>query len=249
MSDYRTLTSVADAWGEISVLENAEQRILAFGAHDEQSKLLKATPHIPKHTYLRAMLLALLFTRPRSVMVLGLGGGVLVHALRQFDAASRITVVELRPAVIALCKQYFRLPLSKKLTVIEADALAYLGSAQHKRVDMLFCDLFDCDGIADGALSADFLQQCRQQLKADGVLVLNCWKEHSRDPELLARLQQLFPAVYACLTGSGNWVVFATAQPLMAGQAELKRQAAALSQRLGFELQLSLTRFSPWESI
>jgi hypothetical protein len=62
-------------------------------------------------------------------------------------------------------------------------------------------------------------------------------------------LQALFPEIYACLTGSGNWVVFASAKPLLAGQAELKRQAAELSQRLGFELQLSLNRFGRWQNI
>lgn len=249
MREYRTLATAKDQWGSIFVLEDAEQRILAFGEHDEQSKLLKATPHIPKHTYLRAMLLALLFGQPRSVMVLGLGGGVLIHALRQFDAAIRITAIELRPAVIELCKRYFRLPLSKKLTLIEADALHYLAQSQHKRVDMLFCDLFDSEGIAAGALSTAFLQRCQQQLKADGVLILNCWKEHSRDAELLAKLQALFPSVYACLTGSGNWVVFATAKALPAGQVELKRQAMALSQKLGFDLQLSLNRFAEWQNV
>lgn len=248
MSEYRMLVNAEDEWGPVTVLEDAELRILAFGEHDEQSKLLKATPHIPRHTYLRAMLLALLFTEPRSVMVLGLGGGVLIHALRQFDAAIRITAVELRPLVIDFCKRYFRLPLSKKLTLIEADALVYLAQSSHKRVDMLFCDLFDGQGIAAGALSTVFLQQCQRQLKADGILVLNCWKEHSKDVALLAKLQALFPEIYACLTGSGNWVVFASARPLLAGQAELKRQAAELSQRLGFELQLSLNRFGRWQN-
>lgn len=247
MSEYRTLVKAEDQWGTVTVLEDAEQRLLAFGEHDEQSKLLKATPHIPKHTYLRAMLLVLLFAKPRSVMVLGLGGGVLIHALRQFDAAIRITAVELRPLVIDFCKRYFRLPLSKKLTLIEADALVYLAQSPHKRVDLLFCDLFDSHGVAAGALSTAFLQHCQRQLKADGILVLNCWKEHSRDAALLAKLQTLFPEVYACLTGSGNWVVFASAKPLPTAQAELKRQASLLSQRLGFELQPSLSRFGRWQ--
>ncbi len=116
------------------VLDNKEVRILAFADNDEQSKLLKLTPHIPQHTYIQAMLLILLFCEPKRVMILGLGGGVLIHALKYFDSSIKITAVELREQVIHLSQRFFQLPQSKKLTIINQDASAFLAENHHKKV-------------------------------------------------------------------------------------------------------------------
>ncbi|MDR8525085.1 MULTISPECIES: spermidine synthase [Shewanella] len=247
MSDYQVLHQTQDEYGPLIVLEDKQTRILAFGENDEQSKLLKATPHIPQHTYVQAMLLVLLYSQPKSAIVLGLGGGGLIHALRHFDAGIKLTAVELRAEVIELAKRYFQLPLSKKLKVVHQDAKHFLAAAEHKRVDVVFTDIYSADGVDAAQVSETFIAQCAALIKADGYLVLNCWKEHSQNRELLGYLNMHFAEVRACLTGSGNWVVLAGKAKHEISASGLKSKAQALSQQLDFQLGRSLTRFDIWE--
>ncbi|MFB2661104.1 spermidine synthase [Shewanella mangrovisoli] len=246
MADATLLHETQDALGPIRVLDYGDTRVLSFGDNDEQSKILKTAPHIPQHTYVQGMLLVLLFCQPKSAIVLGLGGGALIHALRRFDAAIKLTAVELRPEVIELAKRYFQLPIGKKLNLINQDAVAFMASAEHKKVDVIFADIYSAKGVDTGQLSPTFLQQCTQLIKPNGYLVLNCWKEHSQNRELLADLQHHFAHVHACLTSGGNWVIFASQTPQPLGASALKSQAQTLSQQLDFALERSLTRFGPW---
>ncbi|MGL4832872.1 MAG: spermidine synthase [Shewanella sp.] len=246
MADAILLHETQDALGPIRVLDYDDARILSFGDNDEQSKILKAAPHIPQHTYVQAMLLVLLFCQPRSAMVLGLGGGALIHALRHFDAAIKLTAVELRPAVIELAKRYFQLPIGKKLNLIQDDAIEFLARGEHKKVDVIFADIYSAKGVDSGQLAPVFLAKCTQLIKPNGYLVLNCWKEHSQNRQLLADVSEHFAHVHACLTGGGNWVIFASQAPLLLGASALKHQAQSLSPKLNFALERSLTRFGPW---
>ena len=125
MSDYKVLHVDGDRFGDFCVLDDGDYRVLSFGDNDEQSKMDKSQPHVPQHTYVQAMLAVLLFSQPKSVIILGLGGGALVHSLRHFDAAIKITAVELRQQVIEVAKRFFQLPLSKKLTVLHQDAYEF----------------------------------------------------------------------------------------------------------------------------
>ncbi|QSX34415.1 methyltransferase [Shewanella avicenniae] len=247
MDDYQLLASTADEYGSIAVLELGDTRILTFGFNDEQSKLNKKVPHQPQHTYLKAMLMSLLYGTPKRVIVLGLGGGLLVHSLRNFDPSIKITAVELREAVIDVAKKYFMLPLSKKLTLIQQDAFDYMASRDDRRVDVIYSDLFHADGMAEMQRDSEFLDNCLYQLKDHGLLVLNCWKEARGDEELRQRLLARFADVRACLTGSGNWVVFAARRPQVFTQAGLKQLALSLSPKLEFDMTQPLTKFEVWQ--
>lgn len=247
MTDFQTLYRSEDEYGPLIVNEDGQMRLLSFGDSDEQSKLLKSSPHIPQHTYLQAMLLVLLFIKPKRVIVLGLGGGGLIHALRHYDRAINITAVELRGEVIDIAKRYFQLPTGKKLTLIHQDATEFLVAREHKKADVIFADIYGADGVDENQLSETFIANAASLLKSEGYLVLNCWKEHSQNRELLALLQIHFAEVRACLTGGGNWVVIAGKVAKSVSSSGLKADAQQLSLQLDFPLGRSLTRFELWE--
>ncbi|MCL1123343.1 spermidine synthase [Shewanella surugensis] len=246
MKDFKVLHRSNDEYGPLIVLDNKDTRILAFADNDEQSKLLKLTPHIPQHTYVQAMLLVLLFCQPKRVMILGLGGGGLIHALKHYDAGIKMTAVELREQVIVLSKRFFQLPIGKKLTLVHQDAKVFLTEKQYKKVDVVFADIYDAKGVDEMQLSAEFIALCADAIKEKGFLVLNCWKEHSQDRQLLTYLQMHFVDIRACLTGGGNWVIIACKQQDHTSASELKTYAQALSKQLDFPLDKSLTRFKPF---
>ncbi|OBT06911.1 spermidine synthase [Shewanella sp. UCD-FRSSP16_17] len=247
MSDYQQLHHISDEIGPIYVLEDNECRILSFGDNDEQSKILKAQPHIPQHTYIQAMLAVLLFSQPKSAIILGLGGGGLIHALRRYDAAIKLTAVELRSPVIDIAKRFFQLPIGKKLNLVHQDGTEFLAEGNHKRVDIIFADMYIEQGVDEKQLTVEFIAHCHQSLKADGFLVLNCWKEHSKSELLKQTLSMHFANVYATLTGGGNWVVYASKQPHSFGSAVNKQHVQQLSKQLDYPVGRALTRFTQWE--
>ncbi|MFW8217338.1 spermidine synthase, partial [Klebsiella pneumoniae] len=90
-----------------------------------QSKMLKSDTCLPIHNYIKAMLMSAAFTSSNTALVLGLGGGSLVRSLYALDSQLTLDVVELRPRVLAIAREYFSLPTSDKITYYINDAGDY----------------------------------------------------------------------------------------------------------------------------
>lgn len=235
--------SARDEFGPIRVLESEGVRTLNFGGPDAQSSWQKSEPHVPQLEYVRAMLLVLLFNTPKHTLTLGLGAGTLNTCLHTGIAGLKQQAVELRPAVIEAAQRFFQLPQGKRLQLHQADAFVFMRDYQGKKLDVIFSDLYNADDVEPKQLSAGFLDNCHRQLKTGGWLVLNCWNNHQND-EFMQRLQTRFCDVRSCLTGSGNWVVFAGTSRATDNAKALKDLEWALSKRLGFSLQPYLSRLT-----
>lgn len=238
----QTLHHSTDEFGPITVLDDGEYRILAFAPRDEQSRCSKALPHVVQHEYAQAMLLVLLFCQPKRILMLGLGGGGIVTALHHHLPGVHITAVELRAKVIALAHQYFYLPRSKRLQIVQQNADDFLTHTELRRVDVVFADLYHGSGVDTLQLRADFIARCAANLKEDGWLVLNCWIEHREDPVLRDALRAHFTDIRTVLTSSKNWVILAGKVQDYQTMRNLKDTAEHLSASLGFPLLRLLTR-------
>ncbi|TCK08596.1 spermidine synthase [Marinobacterium mangrovicola] len=230
-----------DQYGVVRVLDDGNRRILSFGDDDEQSCVLKTDVTDLQHEYTRAMLLALMFTEPRRVLTLGLGAGSLNTCLHNRFPASKQQVVELRPAVIEAARRFFQLPRSKRLVLHEMDAKAYLGAPETSGVDILFSDLYGSDGMDEMQLDPDFIERCAELIKADGWLVLNCWREHESS-ELPNLLSTWFTELLSVRTSDGNWVLFAGKQPSQLSNTQIKTRLKQLEKQLGFSLHPGFKR-------
>jgi len=89
------------------VFDRKDKRMLTFGSIYEQSCISKSRPHVLLHQYTQAMITVLLFTDPKKVTMLGLGGGALAHCLLHSIPDIELKAVELRPAVIKVATDYF----------------------------------------------------------------------------------------------------------------------------------------------
>ena len=103
----KSIFKTYDQYGTIDVLDDGAKRYLTFGNEHEQSLQIKAQPHIPQHEYGRAIMLSLLFSQPKSVCVMGLGGGTLTQAFIHALPDASIHTVELRQMVIKNCQAFF----------------------------------------------------------------------------------------------------------------------------------------------
>jgi len=234
MPNDTLIACLRDEYGEVRVFDNGERRLLSFGAGDEQSACLKQDPSFLLFDYTQAMLLGLLFQHPRKVLCLGLGAGSLVKALHRHVKGVKLTVVELRQAVIDAAQQYFYLPDSRRLSLHCADAGAFM--AEHSAAyDLIFCDLYTLDGVSPLQGDSAFLQACSACLKPGGWLVLNGWRTHQHSEELLLPVQSTFSEVRSLNTPEGNWILFAGQTPLATGN-KWQQQARDWSDRLGYDL-------------
>jgi spermidine synthase len=167
--------------------------------------------------------------RPRSALVLGLGGGAAVHLLRRHLAPARVTAVELDPTLVRLARRFFGVG-GPGVEVVRADALSYVaGLPRRERFDIVVDDLF---GEADGepvrvAEGSRWWRSLAARTTRDGVLVVNFLggRELRRSALLLdPRFRARFPSAVVLRTPG-----YANAIAALAGTANA---AQVLPERL-----------------
>ena len=123
------------------------------------------------------MMLGSLFVKPepKSVLIIGLGGGTIPRALHELVPQARIDVVEIDPAVVKVARRYFDLGNNSALNVIEADGRVQVKKAlrEQKSYDLIMLDAFDHEYIPEHLLTQEFLQEVRALLAPGGVLAAN----------------------------------------------------------------------------
>jgi spermidine synthase len=197
-----------DEHGTVVVYENFGTRFLSFDSFFEQSCTTVATPHLPVHEYLQAMLVAIALGDVKHVTLLGLGGGTLATCIHHYFDDVTIHAVELRHIVIDAAFDYFYLPKSARLTVTQSDAMHFLKNAQAASTDLIFSDLYSAFEMSPIQLQQDFIEQCYDLLSVDGWLVINYHHAPTIESQLVKQIQNVFAVVYLCSVSSGNWILF-----------------------------------------
>ncbi|MBK8497290.1 MAG: hypothetical protein IPL52_00390 [Flavobacteriales bacterium] len=108
---------------------------------------------------------------PQEVLMLGLGGGSIVHILREeLGVAAPITAVELDPVMVELARQHFGLGVHTGLRVLVGDATLQVHSMR-ERYDLVVVDLFDDLDLARGVDTMGFAHALRD--RCSGILCFN----------------------------------------------------------------------------
>lgn len=129
------------------VVDDGKRRFLHFNERLIQSAMRLAAPNELDLRYTQKMMSFLLFrSRPRRLVLIGLGGGSLVKFCHHRLPATQLTVLENNPDVIALRDAFLVPPDSATLTVREADGAEYLRQTE-KGIDVLLVDAFDATGF------------------------------------------------------------------------------------------------------
>jgi len=111
--------------------------------------------------------------RPRSVLLLGLGGGTVARQLLHFCPGVQITGVEIDPGVVDIARRH--LHLDARVTVVVEDAYAYLARAA-ETFDVVIDDLFltgATDVVRARVPEGDTLALLRKRLNPGGLVVCN----------------------------------------------------------------------------
>lgn len=111
----------------------------------------------------------------RRVLLLGVGGGAVVHLLNRFLKPQCIVGIELDPVHLEVARRYFEAD-APNVTLRRADALHWVERYGGAPFDMIIDDLFgDADGEPQRVVAADgrWFGRLERLLTPNGMLVTN----------------------------------------------------------------------------
>lgn len=150
--------------------------------------------------------------RPRTILMIGLGGGSLPkHCHRRLGDAD-ITVAEINPYVIALRDEFLVPPDGDRFRVVCADG-ADVVAEPGPPCDVLLVDGFCYEGQPERLCSQRFYDDCRTRLAPDGVMAVNLHADDDLCWTLIERIERAFGGHVQVedAESGGNLIVFAGA--------------------------------------
>jgi spermidine synthase len=195
--------------------------------------------------YTRKMMAFLLFKpRPRSIVMIGLGGGSLAKFCYRYLPDAQITVVEIDAKVIAL-REEFCVPRDNHRFRIMCDDGARYMTNRCEPVDVILVDAFDSIGLAPTLATTDFYAQAAQCLSTTGLLVMNFSGDPARYLAHIKKIRAAFGGrkLLVPVADDDNLVLFAFKKPISRPMAaRYKSRAEYLQSRLPLEFPRYLRR-------
>jgi spermidine synthase len=206
--DHATADFAVD--GAPYVVESGRLRSLHFNAEEIQSAMWVDRPDALYLEYTRLMMGVLMFVpQPRSIAMIGLGGGSLAKFCYRYLPEASIVAVEVDSDVLALRDRFCVPQDDARLSIRQADGADFLLQAEAASVDVLMLDAYTADGVPAALGSQAFFDECARVV-GNGVLVANLHEAHADFALHAARIRRSFGATLEVREGvRGNCVVFA----------------------------------------
>ncbi|WP_232077727.1 fused MFS/spermidine synthase [Variovorax sp. PBL-E5] len=174
------------------IYETPNSKTLHFCISNIQSSMRLNDPYALALEYTRTMMGFLLFKpKPRSIGMIGLGGGSLAKFCYHYLSRVRIQIAEINPLVIAL-RDEFHIPRDEvRFIVFQSDGADFVRRGP-SRFDVLIVDGYDLEGLPAQLSSQSFYDDCRETLRPDGIMVVNLQYSDPEIDEHLARIRRSF---------------------------------------------------------
>ena len=174
------------------IYEDVNSKTLHFRISDIQSCMLIDDPNALALEYTRTMMGFLLFKpEPRSIGMVGLGGGSLAKFCYRYLRNARIQIAEINPLVIAL-REDFHIPRDDvRFIVFQTDGVDFVRRGP-RRFDVLIVDGYDLEGLPARLCSQSFYDDCHETLQPDGIMVVNLRHGDLENDGHLARIRRSF---------------------------------------------------------
>ena len=206
---------IAGSYNKPFLVEDREFRAMCFALDGStQSEMRLADPEELVSAYTRKMMGFLLFrSRPRHILMIGLGGGSLVKYCHRHLPTTYITAVEIDAEVIALRTHFHVPPDDSRLRVVNEDGAQHVATMANaeQHTDVMLVDAYDRQGIANAVVSHLFLDNARQVLSPRGVFVMNLAEDKDVCDRHIQTIRSVFgdPVIAVAMAHTGNVVVFA----------------------------------------
>lgn len=139
----------------------------------------------------------------RSILVLGVGGGTVIHLIHALYPDAVITAIDMDSVMIAIGKKYFGLDKISGLTLTVSDANEFVRNeaAKKKQWDMVIVDLFIGAAIPAFVGEETFIRTLRRIIRPKGMGLINYLREREYGTLaglLLLKLKKYFRSVNDC---------------------------------------------------
>ena len=182
---------------------------------------------------------------PKSVLVLGLGAGVIPRDIQYYFPECQIDAVEIDPDIPPIAKKYFQFKENDTLKVHVKDGRIFIKkqllNESVPKYDIIILDAFNGDYIPFHLLTKEFLEETKGILADDGVVVANVFSSNRLfDAELKTFLAVFGKAQVFIGDRSGNAMIASgnTQTPTLT-QDQADEVAAKLQEKHNFSFQLT----------
>ncbi|MFN9721557.1 MAG: spermidine synthase [Planctomycetota bacterium] len=233
---------VQSTYSHIRIRRAGNIRTMIFvrdsGEEAYESQMNMRSPHLLRFSYLQHMFTSyLLQPEQKKVLIVGLGGGSMVHFLQKHAPECEVDAVEIDPVVVQLAERYFAVKRNKNVRLIVADAFDYFRKNETK-YDVIYMDAFlkpsastDETGVPLRLRTIDFYKQLQSRLNDGGSVVFNI----NPHPEMKADLETIaeaFPQGYVfSLPNSEGVVAIGSLQPSRKKSDELRAAGREMDRR------------------
>jgi spermidine synthase len=246
LAHAKVLYKKKSLYRNIVVTDDGHRRCLEFSVHRqvplEQSCIYDDNRDSMVFNYTKyAMAGIILDPRPKRILIAGLGGAVLPHALHALYPRARIDTVEIDPAVVAVAKRFFDYRPTGTRHVIVSDARVYIkrAIARDAHYDMIILDAFNSEYIPPHLMTVEFLRECRTLLGSGGVLVANTFSTSKLYDSESATYQKAF-GWFLNIGNTGSNRIILTRKGKAVTPAQLRERAARYprdTSALGLDIQ------------
>lgn len=195
-------------------------------------------PHELLVPYTRFMFTSYLFKpKPEKVLIVGLGGGSMIHFLTHYDPQVKVDVVEIDPAVVKIAEKYFGVKNGGNVNIITKDAFEHLKNTD-ARYDVIYMDAFlkpsadtDTSGVPLRLKTIQFYKDVQKKLTPTGLVAFNV-HPHRQSQEDIKNIRDSFGQTYVFrIPNLAGFVVVGAMEAKRAEVPALRTAAEELERR------------------
>ncbi len=187
----RCIYRVDSAHGPVEVWENRRLRWIQFDKRNIQTAIDLTDPSLLALEYLQTMAIAFEFIKqPKKILILGMGGGALIHYIKKNHPDAQITAVDINPDIIQVAQDYFFIEPHDAQLIIQ-DAKEFLEQSD-QNFDLIVCDIYKADALPSVLLDDEFYQLAYQRLNKRGVFIGNFLCEKNKMLDIIRHIRHYF---------------------------------------------------------
>lgn len=223
----------------IIVTEDSSRRCLRFTitrrTGQNQSCRFLENPQALVFPYAKMTLSSLLVQdAPQRILIIGLGGGTLPEVYHTLFPEAEIIISEIDEAVLNVAEDFFDFEQTDKIKVDIGDGRVYVKRAalRNESFDLVIIDAFNGEYIPEHLMTEEFLEEIKQLLPEDGMLVSNTFStSRLYDAESQTYHNVFGEIINLRMNNTGNRIIIASQQSLP-DLNTLNRRAANWRSRL-----------------
>ena len=229
-------------YSHIKVTKNGNTRTLWF-VRDNGDEVVETMVNLDRPQDLVIEYTQFMFTsyafRPKQerVLIVGLGGGSMVHFLKHHDPSLKVDVVDIDPMIVEVADQFFQVKSDGNVKIYAEDGEKFLKNTK-ELYDVIYMDAFlkpapdtSIEGIPAHLQTIAFYKETQKKLKPGGLVVFNLNGNPKLDKEM-KDIRDAFPQAYEFkLSHESGYVVVGSTTDKRISDADVQKETVGLDQR------------------